>query len=284
MIVDLKLGEIDQGTIFTCGYAEDYEGCVVCGLVITARCDIAQDKFPVCNYLPVVALDNWLHRDGCIILASRIERRCLGAMRNSLKTAGYAESILTVQAPRSVLEMFFPERGKDRKSLKARKVFKDEVEQYELAVECSQSRPKDKKVTSLASNDERERERLIRGLIQQNLTGYYFLPKVESNGDDLGYVVLMREVRHIPRALAIQIANGLDVATYDQMLSGNPSLAGRLVFDDSGFSMPIGQLTSPTLEHLMQNFSLLFTRIGVADPDTEYIEEIWTRQPSVKGV
>ncbi len=236
----------------------------------------------MCNYLPVVSFDDWLHRDGRVILASRIERRYLGAMRNNLKSAGYAESILAVQAPRPVLEMLFTGGEKDKKSLRARKAFEDAVEGYELSIECSKSLPKDEKVTSLTSSHEGECGTLIKDLTRQNMTGYYFIPKIDSNGDDLGYVVLMREVRHIPRALAILIARGLDVATYDQNLSGNPSLAGRLVFDETGFSMPIGQLTSPTLEHLMQNFSLLFTRIGVADPNTEYIEELLTRQPSFR--
>ena len=55
-----KLGFLTQGTLFTCAAAEDYGGCNVHGLVITARCDVAQNKAAVFNYLPVVSLDDWV--------------------------------------------------------------------------------------------------------------------------------------------------------------------------------------------------------------------------------
>jgi hypothetical protein len=53
-ILKPTLGLLSQGTIFSCASAEDYPDCLVHGLVITARCDIAQSKVPIFNYLPVV--------------------------------------------------------------------------------------------------------------------------------------------------------------------------------------------------------------------------------------
>lgn len=45
------LGQLNQGSIFSCGQAERYPGCSVGGVVLTARCDLAQDKFNVLNGL-----------------------------------------------------------------------------------------------------------------------------------------------------------------------------------------------------------------------------------------
>jgi hypothetical protein len=163
MVVDPTLGAIDQGTIFTCGCAEDYDGCTVHGLVITARCDIAQDKVPVFNYIPVVTLDDWLHRDGRVILSSRIERHHMGSLRNMLKNAGHADSILNVQAPRSVLKTLFPEEETGKKARKARQAFADAVEHYELAVKCTSSSPIHRDILTLAKTHKSALDTLIKG-------------------------------------------------------------------------------------------------------------------------
>jgi hypothetical protein len=38
--------------------------------------------------------------------------------------------------------------------------------------------------------------------------------------------------------------------------------------------MPITEIASPTIEHIMQSFSNVFGRIGVADPAEEVIGKI----------
>jgi len=89
-----RSGPLTQGTIFSCAVAEDYPGCEVHGMLITARCDVAQDKVRTYNYLPVVTLNDWVHRDGRIALAERLAADALGGLRQSLKDAGFSPSIL----------------------------------------------------------------------------------------------------------------------------------------------------------------------------------------------
>lgn len=83
------MGSLNQGTLFSCGAAEDYAGCDVHGIVITARCDVANDKAQIYNYLPVVKLDDWLKRDGRILIAERGIKTTFGEMKNALKDVGY---------------------------------------------------------------------------------------------------------------------------------------------------------------------------------------------------
>jgi hypothetical protein len=45
--------------------------------------------------------------------------------------------------------------------------------------------------------------------------------------------------------------------------------------------MPVGVLSSPFIEHLMQSFSSMFARIGLPDLENEYLATIWQSQPSV---
>src|SRR5262249_48228858 len=103
------LGTLSQGTIFSCARAEDYPTCAVRGLTITARCDVAHEKTRLFSYLPVVSLRDWWHMDGAALLLERALRDQMGSLRDILKIAGHADSILSVQAPRTVIDTLFPE-------------------------------------------------------------------------------------------------------------------------------------------------------------------------------
>ena len=92
-------GPPTQGTIFSCAVAENYVGCQTCGLIITARCDAANDKVRCYNYVPVVTLNDWVHRDGRVILAERLMAETLGGLRGTLTDAGLSASILETEEP-----------------------------------------------------------------------------------------------------------------------------------------------------------------------------------------
>jgi hypothetical protein len=77
-------------------------------LVITARCDAEQDKVLIYNYLPVVRLDDWLHRDGKTILADRLLSESIGQMKSALNDGHYSFSVLETESPHTILEKLFP--------------------------------------------------------------------------------------------------------------------------------------------------------------------------------
>jgi hypothetical protein len=116
-----RLGVLTQGTVFACAVAEDYVGCHIHGLVITARCDVSQKKAAVFNYLPVVSLDDWIHRDGRLLLCDRVLKNIAGRMRGCLKSAGYSDSVMLTQTPEAILNTLFPDSDKAKK--RARAVF-----------------------------------------------------------------------------------------------------------------------------------------------------------------
>lgn len=274
------LGQIDQGSIFTCGLAEDYPECRALSLIITARCDIAQKKAPVFNYLPIVSVDDWLHRDGRIILCDRLSKSVLGSMKGVLKQAGHSDSVLETESPVSILDKLFPEG--DGKAKKLREQFKKLVDQRDRIETCENSLPKDHTIVELGELFRGERNALLNELTSQRLNGYYFLPNVEDGGDNKGYVVLLREVRHIPRSLAGVIGRGMSKEEYEAASKTRADYVGRLAFSFDDFAMPVGQLPSPHVEHLMQAFSALFSRIGLPDLGRDYVDGLWEMQPSIE--
>jgi hypothetical protein len=153
-------GPMTQGTIFTCALAGDYVGCSTSGLILTARCDIAHEKARVLNYIPVVSLDDWLHRDGRVILAQRLLAECVGGMRSTLKDGGFSPAILEAESPRAILETLFPDNG----GRKLRERFEKLCLRFELASQCLNSAPSDKLSISVGNDVPKARESYCRNL------------------------------------------------------------------------------------------------------------------------
>jgi hypothetical protein len=273
---------LTQGTIFSCATAEDYADCTTHGLIITARCDVANDKVRPYNYVPVVSLSDWLHRDGRILLADRLMAEALGGLRNVLRESGFSTTILETETPRSVLSILFCNAHTGTKASKLRNRFSDLCDRYELASQGLESEPSDATCIRIAKVQPKLKDAVLAELVSQRLAGYYFLNRVEPEQDDNGFVALLREVQAIPRSAAHAVANGLDPCLFADMCKVEPLLRGRLRIPHDGLAMPVGLVASPNLEHLMQSFALLFSRIGIADPDQSYVTGLWARQPSIK--
>jgi hypothetical protein len=272
------LGKLDQGLIFTCARSEDYPDAQVWGVSITARCDLAHDKAPIFNYLPIVSLNDWMQQDGRLIICHRALRQTTVALQDLLKANGFSSTILSTQPPRKVAEVLFPMAN----TKPARKCL-DLAGQYErLSIGLSSKLGKGQLRAIIDSYSGISRA-LIMELTSNALNGFYFLPRIAPDGDDLGYVVILREVRHLPRTLARLVAQGLSQAGYEDLCKLKLDLSERLRFAATDFAMPIGLLASPAIEHLVQVFSLLFSRIGLEDMDGSYRESLLMRQPILKG-
>lgn len=272
-------GGMTQGTIFSCAIAENYSGCEVAGLVITARCDVANDKVRSYNYIPVVKLTDWLQFDGRLIIAERIHAEALGKMRSTLKQGGFSASILEVKTPREVLLGIFSEDSTEKKMKALRAGFSTACDDYEFALSGLSNEDKDQNFCQEAARrNPNLKTYLIGDLVNQKLAGYYFLEQIEPNGNDNGFVALVREVQNIPRLLAKAIEAGLAIRDYEILCDRDRSLTSRLQMMPVEFALPVGLLTSPYIEHFMQGFSNMFGRIGVPDPDPRYISTLWSRQ------
>ena len=98
-----KTDQFTQGTIFSCGYAEEYEGVAIYGLVITARCDAAQDKAPIYSFVPVVALKDWIMSDGAQIIIERSILDHQNTRKNILLGIDLSASLLKTKTPDEIV-------------------------------------------------------------------------------------------------------------------------------------------------------------------------------------
>lgn len=258
--------EFTQGSIFSCAYAEDYPDFSVYGLVITARCDAAQDKVPIFSYIPVVSLHDWILVDGAHIVMDRIDADRLGALKRQLKDASLSESLLETKSVGEIYDTHFRPKEEDRTWKSRCEKFKSVMDTY---VKNRQLRTADSSLEGrrlhLVANTG-----IVDGVVKElsgnRLSGFYLLQGMPSlTGAEGSFVALLREIHHIPTALARDIVSGLTKEDYAARPKSGVRCP-RFVSDDD-LAAPVAKLKSPWIEHLMQNFTLLFARIGVTDND-----------------
>lgn len=259
-------GEFTQGTVFSCAYAEDYPDASVYGLVITARCDAAQDKTPIFSYIPAVSLHDWMLCDGGNIAMDRLSADCQGNLRKALKDAELSESLLETKTVNEIYESHFREReGEKAWRLRCVKI-RTAMDTY---VKTQQLR---------AAGDMREERRLhltantatvdavVKELSGNRLSGFYLLRDMPTlSGDESNYVALLREIHHVPKKLTRDIVVGLSKEEWT--VRGNDGVRCPRFAATDDLAAPVAKLKSPWIEHVMQSFTMLFARIGVVDND-----------------
>ena len=124
---------------------------------------------------------------------------------------------------------------------------------------CAGSRSRGINSALLQGISPKTASKLTLACLHNSLNGYHFLSHIDFQGDQTGFVVLLRQIYHLPLPTALAVARGVELD--DNTLAALPIVS----LQPGAFAMPIGQLASPYLEHLMQNFSTLFSRIGVPD-------------------
>lgn len=267
---------LTQGMIFSAGAVSGYTGKEVYGLIITARCDIAQNKVEAYHYVPVVSLKDWMEISGIAEISERAIDNAKSSIRNIMKNNDFSPSAIESQDPRFVMDRLFPEGSEDRNIRKTREKFLGYIEDIEKASSLSSLERASSLFPGVVSG-------LAAEVIKNKITGLYFIEKVDPLGEDHGYVIMLRNVSRIPQSLGRAIEGGLDVNDYKEYIKSDVTVSGCLDFSAFDYCMPVSQISSPYIEHIMQAFSAVFSRIGVDDLSKSYIETLWGRQ-KVGGV
>ncbi len=275
---DLKphpYGNLTQGSVITCAYAERYANCEVHGLVITARCDIAQNKYPVLNYLPIVTLKDWLERDGQDLLIEDARNDLAGQIRNILRQAGLSTSLLGCVELEAIAKAHFPIEEGTKSQRKAAASFSKLASDTKHLEELVSKESPQSMTLWLQKERPKKIEDLIRRLFRHQVNGHYFLERISIESDSPeGYVVLLREVASISRDVSDKIGSGLEKERYEELCKASDRNDFGLSIPWDSIAMPIVEIGSPTIEHVLQTFSNLFSRIGITDPDENEIREM----------
>lgn len=272
------IGKIDQGTIFNGAIAEDYNDCEVMGLIITASCDIANDKVKKYSYLPVVKFNDWLRRDSWEIFFHRTAQQERSNLRNLFIQKGLSANLIEQFDHNTLYQKLsedFAKKEKDR--------FKKIIKKIEDITICNNSGLKDKiqLMDKILANQKKLVLSIFNELTSHNLSGYYFLEAISPDDGSGPYVILLREIRHLNRNIIKGISKGLSPEELGSHVKNSIQNALNIDIAYSEMMMPLGHINPPYIQHIMQNFSELFSRIGVDDFDKSLNEKLFESSVTV---
>lgn len=268
-----RIGLLTQGTVFNCATAFRYPKKEVFGLTITARCDVAQEKYRLLNYVPIVRLDDWLQVDGLEILLDQERKQQLGSIKNALLDADLSPNLVLSVPLSEVISVHFCGDSKDRKSARIRERL-EKIASELAAVETSRAN-QGSCLSWLTENRLKSIRQLVKDLFDHKVVGYYLLERLHPSAEVEGFVCLLREGSSLPKEIAEELANGLSAERSGELV--HQGAQGKFEFLDLDLACPVAQLGSPTIEHIMQSYANLFGRIGIADPKSEDLDLLINR-------
>ncbi|UPU34780.1 hypothetical protein M1B72_15160 [Geomonas paludis] len=278
VIVKPIWGKFRQGTIFNCVPVERTgEVSNAYGIVITAHCDLANEKVSCVTFLQVVTIEDWCSNELSKILCKNLTNDVDNKIKKCIEDSGIDSSILKYESLNNIIEKHYNPKLPDRKTEQTIEKISAEQDKMTRINEISNMASIDKLVVAeLRTMNQKMFDKYIGDCMARKLSEYYYLPAIWAGKDEgNGYVVLMRQIQSLPFALADAVAGGLEYPKYKAMSAENESYRGKLMFQtEDDFAMPIGQLSSPNLEHLMQSFSNLYTRIGLENLPNGLVDKV----------
>ncbi len=259
-----------QGTTIYGLRSQYYEGICCYGVIITARCDIAQEKVKALHVLSAISLRDWV----CTELFDRafhayLENDILGPIKqwskdneldfDTLLTFGPNKTMVNINADTSL-------KAKNRNKLEKA------VSQWEQWNQLSSCCSMDIRIKLLNGDLSSKKKSLLNELLSGRFPNdFYFLPGsacVPGREYFDGLVVNLRDIIQISLQEIDEIQKcELDYTALSKTKSGQERtqyLNKKFFLNcDNDFVDIIGYVDSPWIEHLVQNFSNTFARIGV---------------------
>lgn len=248
---------VDQGTVIYGVRSEKYPEQACYGIVISARCDIANCKVRRLYYLIAVEAKEWLLSDAGFEMATR---DVLNNARNAFLSGAKdnelnGDDLLSFDEDRVHTVIYSESKGKAADALWKKYL------QYR-ACQCVTAEERRKKINTEASKIRRFLENVNSGA----QTHLYYLPESAFRDGGIkskGLIVDLQEIEAISIADMEAICNNdVDSLILDPKSAEHFSSFCWIDGSDCYTGLD-GQIISPWCEHLMQRFANAFIRIGL---------------------
>ncbi len=269
---------LTQGTIISGLRSRKYPGTVCNGIVISARCDLANCKIHNVYYLIAIPVDDWLVSDDGFLtaLSTRINN-----LENTIETKIQNESLdwesmkgFTPEEFEVVLNAQCPNmKSKNRTEL---------INDFKTYTQYRTSGLPVEVKKEILSNEKKSVSSFLLGIANGQTTHYAFVPESAYRDNkyvDNGLVVDLQELDRID-AQSIDIVCGYKMDSQNPLLSrAQIELYNNQFFlcDNPGYAVPDCDIKSPWIEYLMQRFSNSFIRIGVDGPQKADVQNLVDR-------
>ncbi len=259
-----------QGTIIYGLRSQYYEEICCHGVIITARCDIEQEKVKALHVLSAISLHDWV----CVELFDRafhayLENDILGPIKQWSKENGLDFDTLLTFGPKKTLVNINADTSL---KVKVRNKLEASVSQWEKWNQLCHGCSIDKRIKLLNGDLSSKKKALLNELLLGRFPNdFYFLPGSACDPKREyfdGLVVNLRDIIQISMQEINEIQKcEIDYASLSKTETGREriqDLSKKFFLNcDDDFVDIIGNIDSPWIEHLAQNFSNTFARIGV---------------------
>lgn len=220
------------------------------GIIVTARCDIANGKARNILCLPVYKAEDWVKNQGDEIIFRRVETKLENKIKGEFSKFNISIELLSTYPIESIKNVIESNKGQ-----------KCTEEVYKL-LNMYEKRTCDYSL-NFASQ---ERRSLVSSIIKNQEASIYFLEQIKLDKVLEPYIIDLSDPVSIPFPIAKKLLLGINKKssnhTDDQYLT--------VYKDDISY---ISELRSPYIEHLLQKFSTFYSRIGTVDIEKD-AEEI----------
>lgn len=260
MVQAPRLRAVTQGSIFNHAKCQDFSVNVL-GLLISARCDLAQQKQERFIYVPLVQAKDWLDHYVIPKLFAEHRSSLLAGLKNLLQQNKHC--------PSSIDAFGAEKSGSLLEGTKAHQAYQSKLKDLQSVEIMIQTGLYEKSLLSSKAVRSKTDE-----LISNKIEGAFFIDNVidfQNGSTHLGsFVAILNEPSSIQRQAALGIADGLD---HDLILAA-PNEFECIAALPGEMSYVMCNVRSPYIELALQRFSALYSRIGVEDPSTEMKEKL----------
>lgn len=268
---------LTQGTIITGVRSDKYSNIRCNGVVISARCDLANCKISKIYYLIAVPSDDWLLSDeGFNIVLSQRQNDLEDKLQTKLGGSGLDWSTLksfSVEEFSTVIHDQEVGLKKDTdKVLEVFRTFKNYTSKYlELG---------DKK--AILQNESKSVASSLLKIANGQMMHYIYVPEnayIKDGSIDRGLIIDLQELEYISIRDAERLVNceidiqSKDLSEVDKQRYNNCFF----LMDWPGYAMAEYDIASPWTKYIMQRFSNAFIRIGVDGPQKEDVQSMVSR-------
>lgn len=220
------------------------------GIVVTARCDIANGKARNILCLPVYKADDWINNQGDEVIYRKLENKLENKLKTEFSKFNISIELLLTYPIESIKSVIDSNKGK-----------KSSEEIYKL-LDMYEKKTCDYSLKFVSD----ERKSLVSSIIKNQEASIYFLEQIELDKVLEPYIVDLSDPVSIPFNIAKKLLRGINKRSI------NNTITQYLTICDGEISY-ISELRSPYIEHLLQKFSTFYSRIGTEDIEKD-AEEI----------
>lgn len=255
--------DVTQGTLIYGMRSIKYPGVMTYGIIISAACDLAQDKIDKVFYLSAIPIKEWLCSDKGFELVTAAP--ALNYKNNLIKNLEKYElswevvQTLSPQEFELVATQYITKKG-DRDSA---------LTQFDKYYRIAKGNLTLEEKAEVYLSESKAAASFLGDILNGSNTHFIFIPNSaisEPMSEKQGLIVDLLELDYLPMELIKRIAAGeidcqimseAETSVYDENF---------FLTEDPGFAYPMHGITSPWREYVLQHFSNCFIRIGVDNP------------------